>query len=307
MSAKTIFRRALSLLAVSLTILSAMLPAQELEPRALINVPVGTNFLFMGYGYAQGNILLDPAIPIEDLDSRLHTLVGAYFRSIDIFGMSGKLDVVLPFVAGDWTGLLEGQAASTSRFGFGDPRVRLSVNFLGAPALKASEFGDYSQKWTVGASVQAIVPVGLYYPEKLLNLGSNRWTIRSQLGALRRFGPWTIEAYTGIWFFTRNPDFFGGHLLEQRPLWTAKIHLVHTFSNGTWVSADLGYGRGGRSKIQGVFRDTRISTFRFGLTLSVPLTTQHSLKLYVVSGKRVERGADFDGIGIGYSYNWGGH
>lgn len=289
-----------------LVLLTALLSAQELEPRALVNTPVGMNFLFFGYGYAQGNILLDSALPIEDLESRLHSLVGAYFRSIDVFGMSGKLDVIVPFAAGDWSGLLEGQAASTARTGFGDPRIRLSVNFYGAPALRANEFGSYSQKWTAGASLQVIAPLGLYYPEKLINLGSNRWTIRSQLGGLGRFGRWTVEAYTGLWLFTHNPNFFGGNRLEQRPLWTAKVHLVRSFSRGIWASADIGYGRGGRSVIEGVPRDTRISTFRFGLTLSLPIAQHHSFKLYVVSGKRVERGADFDGIGVGYTYNWGG-
>jgi len=135
-------------------------------------------------------------------------------------------------------------------------------------------------------------------------LGSNRWTIRSQLGLAAGFSRWTIEAYTGIWFFTKNSDFYGVNLLEQRPLWTAKVHLVGNLSKGTWESADLGYGRGGRSFIQGVPRDTRISSFRFGLTLAVPLGRQHGLKLYVASGKGVESGPDFDGIGIGYQYFW---
>ncbi len=289
----------------SLAILSTPLPAQELEPRSLTNVPVGMNFLFLGYGYAKGNILLDPAIPIEDLDSRLHSFAGAYVRAIDVFGLSGKFDVIVPFAAGDWSGLLEGQAGSTSRTGFGDPRLRLSVNFYGAPALEASEFRSYSQNLTAGASLQVIAPLGLYYPEKLINLGSNRWTIRPQFGIANRFGQWIIEAYTGFWFFTRNPDFYGGNLLQQRPLWTTKIHLVRSFSKGIWASADLGYGYGGRSVVEGVDRDTRISTFRFGLTLSVPLAPQHSIKIYVVSGKRVERGADFDGVGIGYLFHWG--
>lgn len=290
---------------VLLALFPRVLSAQELEPRSLTNVPVGTNFLFLGYGYAKGNILLDPAIPIEDLDSHLHSLVVAYVRAIDVFGMSGKLDVIVPSAAGDWSGLLEGQAASTSRTGFGDPRFRLSVNFYGAPALRASEFQSYTQDWTVGASVQVIAPLGLYYPDKLINLGSNRWTIRSQLGAANSFGQWTVEAYTGIWFFSRNPDFYGGNLLEQRALWTAKIHLVRKFSKGIWASADLGYGYGGRSVVEGVARDTRISTFRFGLTLSVPLAPHHAIKLYVVSGARVERGADFDGVGLGYQFYWG--
>jgi hypothetical protein len=47
--------------------------SQELEPRAMNNLPIATNFLIGGYGYAQGNILLDPVIPIEDLNSNLHT------------------------------------------------------------------------------------------------------------------------------------------------------------------------------------------------------------------------------------------
>lgn len=152
--------------------------------------------------------------------------------------------------------------------------------------------------------MQIIAPFGLYYPEKLINLGSNRWTIRFQLGLAAGFSRWTIEAYTGIWFFTKNSDFYGGNLLEQRPLWTAKVHLVRNLFKGIWASADLGYGRGGRSFVQGVPRDTRISSFRFGLTLAVPLGRQHGLKLYVASGKRVESGPDFDGIGIGYQYIW---
>lgn len=69
---------------------------QELEPRALTNVPVGTDFVALGYGYAQGNIFLDPAIPVEDLDSKLQTFVGARARAIDFFGLSSKLDLMVP-------------------------------------------------------------------------------------------------------------------------------------------------------------------------------------------------------------------
>jgi hypothetical protein len=128
--------------------------AQELEPRALTNVPVGLNFVVLGYGYAQGNILLDPAVPIEDLDSRLHTIVGAYVRAINIFGLSGKMDVVVPLAFGDWTGLYVGEAASRKIDGLGDPRMRLSVNFVGAPALRLNEYRNYQQK-TVGRCVRS--------------------------------------------------------------------------------------------------------------------------------------------------------
>ena len=40
--------------------------AQELAPRTYINSPVGINFLGAGYVFSSGNLLLDPALPIED-------------------------------------------------------------------------------------------------------------------------------------------------------------------------------------------------------------------------------------------------
>ena len=70
--------------------------SQELEPRAFTNIPRGMNFVLLGYSYSSGNVLLDPYIPIEDLKSRLHTTFGAYVRSIRIFGLSGKVDVLFP-------------------------------------------------------------------------------------------------------------------------------------------------------------------------------------------------------------------
>lgn len=280
--------------------------AQELEPRALTNVPVGTNFVALGYAYARGNILLDPAIPIDDLDSKLHTFVGAYVRAIDLFGLSGKLDLLVPFAAGDWEGVLEGVDTTRSATGFGDPRARLSVNIIGAPALRATEFAGYVQKTIVGASLQVIAPLGQYDSSKLLNLGSSRWVFRAQAGVSQVVGPWTFEAFAGGWFFTRNADFFGGSTLEQKPLLVGKLHVIRSFQRGWWLALDGGYGYGGRSIIDDVERDTRISTFRFGLTFAAPIARRHTVRLTAASGARVERGADFDALGLSYQYRWGG-
>ena len=100
--------------------------AQELEPRSLTNLPVGTNFVVAGYGFAAGNILFDPALPLEDAKAQLNTLVVAYVRSINFFRLSGKVDAVLPYGFGEWTGVLTGIDTTTSRSGFGDLRMRIS-------------------------------------------------------------------------------------------------------------------------------------------------------------------------------------
>jgi hypothetical protein len=279
---------------------------QELEPRALTNVPVGTNFIALAYAYAHGDILLDPAVPIEGLDSNLHTIVGAYVRAIDFFGLSGKVDVTVPFAGADWEGQLEGVDTTRSVTGFGDPRVRLSVNLVGAPALRAAEFAHYVQRTIVGASLQVIAPLGQYDSSKFINLGSNRWTFRTQFGVSQVVGPWTFEAIAAGWFFMDNSNFFGGSRLEQKPLLVGKLHVIRSFPKGFWLALDGGYGYGGRTIIEGFERETRISTFRFGLTFAAPIARSHTLRLTAISGARVERGADFDAVGVSYQYRWGG-
>jgi hypothetical protein len=283
---------------------SLPLQAQELEPRLLSNAPSGMNFALVGYGFSRGNILLDPAIAIDDLDASLHTFVGAFVHTFGLFGMASKVDVVVPWASGDWTGKVEGRDSSRSVSGLGDPRVRLSVTFAGAPALQREDFSGYRQETVVGASVQVIAPLGQYDPSKLINLGGNRWTARATLGTSRALESWIVEGYLGAWVFGRNDDFFGGSTLEQKPLFTAKTHFIRLFDNGRWLALDLGYGLGGRTVIEGTDRDTRISTLRFGVTFALPISAAHSVKFTAVSAVRLEKGPDFDAFGGTYQYRW---
>lgn len=288
--------------------------AQELEPRLLANVPPGMQFAILAYGYSQGNILLDPAVPIDDLDANLHTFVGGYARAFSLFGRSAQVDLVVPFAAGNWDGLYQGSEREVTRDGFGDPRIRLSWRFAGAPSLQTSQdAGAYRQDLIAGATVQVITPFGEYHPSKLINLGSNRWTVRGALGVSKAIGNWIAEGYAGIWVFGKNDNFAnneeffpGGAELEQKPLFTAKIHGIRSFASGRWLSVDVGYGIGGRTAVDGVDRDTRISAFRFGLTYVWPIDPYHSLKFYALSGVRIEKGPDFDVLGLAYQFRWGG-
>jgi len=278
--------------------------SQELEPRSLTNVPVGMNFVLMGYGYANGNILLDPAVPIEDLNAKLNTVIGAYVRSINVFGLAGKVDVVVPWASGDWEGYYTGIDTSRSVNGFGDARIRLSVNFVGSPALKRENFAGYKPSRISGLSLQIIAPTGQYDPAKLLNLGSNRWVFRPQWGFSQYLKNWILEAYVSAWFFTKNTNFYGGNELKQKPLGAIKLHLIRSFYKNWWVALGAGYGIGGKTYINDDERDSRISTIRLGLTFAVPFGKHHTIRINGLSGIRLEQGSDFDAIGVSYQYRW---
>ena len=283
---------------------SVSLNAQELEPRSLTNIPVGMNFGALGYAWSQGNILVDPALSIEDLNANVHGIVAAYLRSINVFGKSGKIDASVPFAAGDWTGLLNQQQEHTARNGFGDPRIRFSVNLVGAPAMNTEQIKSYLQKFVLGVNLQVILPLGQYFPDRLINLGSNRFTFRPQIGMSHRHEKWLLEAYASTWLFTRNKDFWGGNELKQNPILAFKIHAIRTLQKGIWIAANAGYANGGTAYVNGIERESHISTFRLGGTFSIPVGLHHSIKLFGFTTFRMDKGSDYDLVSLAYQFRW---
>ncbi len=290
--------------------IAAILPAsrsaaaQELEPRLFSPAPVGLNILVGAFSYSWGNILLDPAIPIEDLRSRLSIITLGYVRTVDVFGASAKVDVVVPLVTGRWRGMLEGRDSSRTVRGFGDPKVRFSVLFSGAPALSGKEFASYRPGTIVGGGLQVWLPLGQYDPTKLLNLGSHRWVFRPQFGVSQTVSRWVLEAMLAGWFYTDNTDFVNGNTLAQHPIVALQGHASYAFRRGFWMAADLGYGRGGRSSINGQETESLLTSWRLGVVLAIPISDHDSIKLGFVSGVRVGSGADYDSILAAYQYRW---
>ena len=256
-----------------------------------------------GYGYSTVNVLFDPSVPIEGARAKVHRAVFAYLRTIDFFGLSGKVDLVVPFVIDSyWEGLLNGQPASTVRTGFPDPMVRLSVNFIGAPALPLSEFQAYQEKTIVGASLQIRLPMGEYSGQKIINLGANRLTFKPQIGASQNVGRWVFEEYFSVWLFTPNPDLLGARM-TQKPIYAFKAHVAYLFGKGAWLAADAGFGLGGRTTVDGLPKE-RQKNIRLGATLALPLGLKHAVKLNFSSGVETRVGSDFETVALAYQYRW---
>lgn len=280
--------------------------AQELEPRALAAAPVRMNILLFAYSYSSGNVLLDPSLPIEGAEARVNSFTLAYATTLNIFGRLAKLDVAVPFSHGYWEGLLDGLPASATRTGFGDPAVRLGINLIGTPALYGREFLTFREKFVAGASLQMRLPLGQYDGSKLVNLGTNRWMFRPNIGAAMQLGRWIIETSLSSWLFTKNNDFFGGNTLSQKPLFALQMHLAYNFRRGFWLAASYGKSRGGETIVNGEEKKNVQNNTRFGLTLAVPISGGHAVTLSYISGIVTRYGADFDTLVCSYQYRWGG-
>ncbi|HSG82812.1 MAG TPA: transporter, partial [Gemmatimonadota bacterium] len=260
--------------------------AQDLEPRAFSNAPVGMNFVLAGYAFSTGNLLFDDALAaalqIEDASAKLHQGVLNYVRTVDIFGLSGRVGAVLPLVVGRWEGIMADTFAAVSRDGLGDPRLLFSVGIVGAPALPGATFVSYRERTVVGVSLQVIVPLGQYEAARLINLGSNRWAFKPRLGVSHTSGRWTFEFFGAAWLFTDNPDALGQRI-EQDPIYALQGHVIYSFQPGLWLAVDAGYGTGGQSSVGGETKDDFRKDTRLGAQLAVPLARRHSLKLVYVT------------------------
>jgi hypothetical protein len=161
-----------------------------------------------------------------------HSAVLAYARSLDIWGRSGKVDIILPAA---WiTGSAEvlGEPRSRQISGFADPRARFYINLFGAPALSMKNFAAYRQNVIVGASLTVTVPGGQYGPDKLINVGSNRWSFKPEIEVSKAWGALTAEVAAGAYLFTDNSQPFQGGNQQQDPLYTMQSHLIYSCERG---------------------------------------------------------------------------
>ncbi len=279
--------------------------AQDLEPRAYANTPVGLNFLVAGYTYSTGDVVTDASFPLEDGKVDTHAAVFAYARSLDVFGQSGKIDVVIPYAWTSGSATFAGTPVSRSVDGFGDARARFSVNFYGAPALTREDFASYQQDLIIGASLQIGIPIGQYDGDRLLNIGTHRWSFKPEVGISKRWGPFTLELSAAGTLFTDNDDFFGGNLREQRAVYSFQGHAVYALPRGLWAALDFTYFGGGETSINGVVRTNLDGNTRVGATLAVPIDRRNSVKLYGSTGVSSRTGGSFDLVGVAWQVRFG--
>jgi hypothetical protein len=297
-------RLRLAAVAATLALAAAAAHAQDMEPRAYSASPVGTNFLLGGYAYSKGGVATDPSIPIENLRAKVNTAIAGYARTFDLAGRAASAAVLLPYAWGTFTGDVQDENREVTRSGIGDMRFRLTANLLGGPALTPEEFARREPTTTLGASLSVVAPTGAYNPEHLINIGTNRWAIKPEIGVSQPLGNWFADAAAGVWFYTDNTQFFGGNVRSQAPLWSFQAHGGYNFQPGLWLAADFTYYTGGESSINGTAKDDALASSRYGLTLSIPLADSLSMKLTWSNGLTSRGGADFETFGLILQYRW---
>lgn len=289
--------------------LASVASAEDLEPRRWNHLPVGLHVFGAGYAYTAADIGLDPALQLEDVEMEMHTWVAKYVHTFALFDRSARVELAQGWQHGRWKGLLSGAPASTERDGLSDTIARFAMNLYGAPPLAGKEFAAYRAghrvETIIGAAVMVQIPTGDYESDRLINLGSNRFTITPQFGVQHNLGELSLE-YTGsVWFYTDNDDFYGGNTLTKDPLYALQGHAIYHFPGHVWAGLSGAYTYGGETAVNGVDSDDLDENLILSVSVGFPLYGPLSGKLaWLGSRTQEDTGMDSDSVVVAVSLTW---
>ncbi len=269
---------------------------QELTPRAYWPAPKGTGVVVLGYSYVSGDVLLDRSIPLYGVDSKFNVGVAAYLKTFSLWKRTTNVLVELPYSWGVTEGKIFNTQARRDFSGIGDLGITMMVNLLGAPSMDVTGFQELraNPRPILGASLKILAPTGAYDSNRLINVGTNRWAARTQLGFIMPLRPKLhLELAAGAWFFGDDPEYLQGRR-EQEPIFHGHLHLVRRFRPGLWASLDLNFYAGGRQTIGGQRLSDVQKNSKVGFTVVVPFRGRNAIKLGYATGAHTEYGGDFD-------------
>jgi len=286
--------------------ISGVAVAQDLEPRAYAAAPTGMHFIAAGWGRSSGDVLVDTAAPVQDVQATTNFVTLGAGTTFSLLGRTALLVGVFPYAWSTASGRIGEAAASVSRSGLADPRIKLSVNFVGGRALTRREFAQAERPTIVGASLTVVPPLGQYDQTKLVNLGANRWSYKPEIGVSHSINKkWTIDGYVGAWLFTTNEQYYtGSSVRSQDPIYAFQGHASYTVKPRLWVAFDATWYSGGTASVDGVQQGNQQRNSRIGATASVPLAQRHSFKASINKGATTRSGSNFTTVVAMWQFSW---
>jgi hypothetical protein len=280
--------------------------AQFTEAHNYDNTPVGLNQIELAYGYARSDASIDTSLIVEGARFSLNQGTVSYLRTFGVLQHLAWVEASVP-VAG-LGGSINGTNIHGSATGAGDSSYTVSALLKGGPALNVAQFADYKPTTIIGMSLTISAPTGQYDPNRLLNLGSDRWSFKPEIALSQPFGreqKWQCDLYAKTYFFTDNTSYRGTQILRQDPLPAFEGHLSYSFLNNLWASVDGFYSFRGDTQVNGVSQDSTQKNFILGSEVSMSVTAQHTLAVQFGKALVHENGPAYTGFVVKYSYTWG--
>ena len=280
--------------------------AQFTDPRTYGNTPVGVNQLKLAYTYARADASIDTSLIIAGAEFNLNQGTLEYSRYFSFFHRVAWVKASVPLAG------LNGSVAGTnirgSTTGTGDSTYELAMLVKGGQAISIMQFENYRPTTSVGVSFIISPPNGQYDANKVLNLGSDRWSFKPEIGISHPFGSkqnWVVDAYANASFYTDNTSYHGVEILRQQPLPGLEGHVSYSFTPNLWVSLDTRYSFRGNTLINGTDQNNPQQNFTLGSEVNVSINSRNILIFEFANALVHQNGPAYTGFSVKYIYSWG--
>lgn len=108
-------------------------------------------------------------------------------------------------------------------------------------------------------------------------------------------GRWTIDGSAGVWLFTANDSYYPAHSTKrQDPVIALQGHATYTLPRRSWLAINGTWFAGGETRVDRVLNPDLQRNTRVGVTLSIPIVGQQSIKFVYSTGTTTRRESDFN-------------
>lgn len=293
------------ILCFALAVLHTHACAQFTDPRNYQNTPVGINQLELAYAYVHSNASIDTSLIVSGAKFNLSQGLIDYTRYFALLHRTAWVEASVPVA--NLSGSITGTNISGSTTGTGDSGYTASILLKGGPALSPEQFAKAETPTSIGLSLSTTAPTGQYDPNKLLNLGSDRWSFKPELAISKPFGSeqrWVFDAYANTYLYSDNTSYRGVEVLRQRALLGLEGHISCTFNNNIWASLDTRYSFGGDTAVSGVNQDNPQRNFILGSELVVSANSRDSSTFEFAKAAVHKNGPSLTGFAVKYDYTW---
>jgi hypothetical protein len=234
--------------------------------------------------HAEGTIDLGGFVDTTELG--VGVVTPSYHHNFDLGGNSAAFLIGLP-IGGLSFATAGGAIDVDTGIAQGDMFIGGTMGLVGMPSLTPAEYFQYVPGFQLSAEAKLFLPTGDYDPDRIVNLGLNRWTLEASLPITYVLGAamldpqlMTFELRPVVVVFGDNDDPFGpASTLSQAPIFGLEGHVTRNFGSSLWAALDGYYETGGETSYDGVAQDDAIETLSLGATLGLVLSPQVAVRL----------------------------
>jgi len=274
------------------------------DPKGLYPGPPGMNAFMFYYRHIEGDekyVDGNEKANAVSFDMDLAMLRVIHFFPIGSTGWTFGPNLIVPFGSKhqeQTSPLPSGGYFNQTSTGFGDPQA---VFILYSPTPKGANgvqlmFAQY-----------ITVPMGDYHNDQAVNMGSNRWAFKEELGiGWKPIKKLTLEPIVNCEFYTKNDDYGIGPYgtsgeLKQDPLFNALMHISWDFTDNLFMTITPNYTWGGKTKVNGI-DGGNVETWSGWFTAGIKLNPNNQILLQLVHDFDVKNGIAQNQVRIRYAF-----